>query len=250
MRTQLILLFAPLFPLLICNTPQLGKMQAASTVIVKSKTQVVMELFTSQGCSSCPPADRLLGRTAKDSNVIALSYHVDYWNNLGWKDPFSSADNSARQRMYASLGDTYTPQLVINGEHEMVGSDVNKINGFRNTTEPLRPGILKINEAVVKDGIIHIRFSCSMPLGKNELIGIVVQDQATTSIVRGENRGLTLTNYNIVRSFSSIPKVREGENQFETLSIQGVQPGHLSFVILMQDKNSNKIITAVKANVK
>lgn len=87
----------------------------------------VIELFTSEGCSSCPSADRLLPQLAKlDSNIFALSFHVDYWNYLGWKDPFSSAVFSERQRQYARnlrLKTIYTPQLVINGKYELVGSN-------------------------------------------------------------------------------------------------------------------------------
>ena len=84
----------------------------------------VLELFTSEGCSSCPSADRLLPQLAKlDSNIIPLSFHVDYWNRLGWTDPFSSSEYSERQRSYAShlkLESVYTPQLVVNGEYELV----------------------------------------------------------------------------------------------------------------------------------
>ena len=87
----------------------------------------VLELFTSEGCSSCPSADRLLPLLAKlDSNIIPLSFHVDYWNRLGWTDPFSSSKYSERQRSYASqlnLESVYTPQLVVNGEYELVGSN-------------------------------------------------------------------------------------------------------------------------------
>jgi hypothetical protein len=86
----------------------------------------VVELFTSQGCSSCPPADKLLGELARRSDVLTLAYHVDYWNNLGWKDPFASADATRRQRRYAGalgLSGIYTPQMVVDGAIDAVGSD-------------------------------------------------------------------------------------------------------------------------------
>ncbi|HEY2720627.1 MAG TPA: DUF1223 domain-containing protein, partial [Chitinophagaceae bacterium] len=87
----------------------------------------VLELFTSEGCSSCPPADRLLPQFANEnSNIIPLSFHVDYWNNLGWKDPFSNSIFSDRQKEYArqfKLESIYTPELVINGKYELIGSD-------------------------------------------------------------------------------------------------------------------------------
>src|SRR5689334_24193741 len=94
---------------------------------VNSKSFAVLELFTSEGCSSCPSADRLLPVLAKeDSNIIALSFHVDYWDNLGWKDSFSNAAFTERQRNYGEqfhLQSIYTPQLVINGRYETVGSN-------------------------------------------------------------------------------------------------------------------------------
>src|SRR6201997_4936465 len=87
---------------------------------------VVVELFTSQSCSSCPPADALLAELARRDDVIALGFHISYWNGPGWRDPFSSQSSTARQRAYArlfALGQVYTPQMVVDGAREMVGSD-------------------------------------------------------------------------------------------------------------------------------
>jgi hypothetical protein len=87
---------------------------------------VVVELFTSQSCSSCPPADALLGELARRGDVVALGFHISYWDGPGWKDPFSSQSSTDRQRAYArlfGLGQVYTPQMVVDGVHEMVGSD-------------------------------------------------------------------------------------------------------------------------------
>ena len=106
-----------------------GSKQSKMTVVkavTGSYTPVaVLELFTSEGCSSCPPADNLLPQLAKlDANVITLSFHVDYWNRLGWTDPFSSSDYSDRQREYSrqlNLESIYTPQLIVNGEYEFTG---------------------------------------------------------------------------------------------------------------------------------
>lgn len=87
---------------------------------------IVVELFTSQGCSSCPPADALLAQLSHRDDIVALGYHVDYWDNLGWKDPFSSPAATARQRAYAARfdhGQQFTPQIVIDGREDMVGSD-------------------------------------------------------------------------------------------------------------------------------
>src|SRR5277367_2482465 len=100
------------------------------TAHAASEMPVVLELFTSQGCSSCPPADALLKRlSAENSQLLPLSFHVDYWNYLGWKDPYSSQANTDRQRGYASTldGQVYTPELVVNGATGVVGSDEGRV---------------------------------------------------------------------------------------------------------------------------
>ena len=96
-----------------------------SSPICADSRPVVVELFTSQGCSSCPPADRLLGELARRADVLALGFHISYWDNLGWKDPLSSQASTDRQRAYARQfgGRVYTPQIVVEGSREAVGSD-------------------------------------------------------------------------------------------------------------------------------
>lgn len=165
----------------------------------------VVELYTSQGCSSCPPADALLGRLAKQDGILALSFHVDYWDYIGWKDPYGNATNSARQRAYKRSFDrsyVYTPQMVINGMIETTGS----------------------NEAGVLAGIERARSASKVPIGLSRdksgglRISIAALDnpiqsevwlalfdlQQTTRVRRGENRGRTIKNYNVVREFSKI----------------------------------------------
>src|SRR6266545_881299 len=106
-----------------------GDAAAATPAPAGARAAVVVELFTSQGCSSCPPADRLLTRLPGSIDgvlVLPLAFHVDYWDDLGWRDPFSSADWTARQKRYAAAiagGHVYTPQLVVQGREDMVGSD-------------------------------------------------------------------------------------------------------------------------------
>src|SRR5579863_6180669 len=98
----------------------------AATPAGAAPRPVVVELFTSQGCSSCPPADALLAELAKQDGVIALGFHISYWNGLGWKDPLSSEASTDRQKAYAGRfngGQVYTPQIVVDGTAEMIGSD-------------------------------------------------------------------------------------------------------------------------------
>src|SRR5664279_879585 len=159
----------------------------------------VLELFTSQGCSSCPPADRLVGKYAGQENVIVLSFHVDYWDRLGWKDTFSSKEYTKRQYSYASAlnASVYTPQLVINGQAEMVGSDANKISSTLHKIFSEQPvEALVIQKANPENGKVNISFNATGNTG-NSIVNIaLVEKETTTAIKAGENGGVTLTNHN------------------------------------------------------
>ncbi len=137
---------------------------SAATSSKNSKSFAVLELFTSEGCSSCPAADRLLPQLMKtDSNVVALSFHVDYWDNLGWKDAFSNASFTERQRRYGNqfhLESIYTPQLVINGEYELVGSNRQKAESLIKKVEEDAPhSEIKITNLKQQDQ--HLEVSCT-----------------------------------------------------------------------------------------
>jgi hypothetical protein len=166
---------------------------------------VVVELFTSQGCSSCPPADELLGELAKQPGVLALSFHVDYWDYIGWKDPFAAAQYTERQRDYtAKLGlrYVYTPQMVIDGRHDVVGSkrgEVMRIIAEAAMTEPA--------VAVTLDDVGGGRVLLSA--GQAPMEGATVwlvnfDDGHDTDVARGENRGHSLHNSNVVREFIAL----------------------------------------------
>src|SRR5271156_4434603 len=123
----------------------LGSLVFMSSPASAGTRPVVVELFTSQGCSSCPPADALLGDMARRDDVIALGFHISYWDGLAWKDPFSSQSSTDRQRVYArlfDLGQVYTPQMVVDGAREMVGSDRASVRSALHDARPekLAPG--------------------------------------------------------------------------------------------------------------
>jgi len=170
----------------------------------------VLELFTSEGCSSCPPADRLLPQLASaDADIIPLSFHVDYWDRYGWKDPFSNASFTDRQREYAKqfkLDNIYTPQLVINGEYELVGSN-------RSLAEKDIAALLKENAPLqasidnVKKENNKLLVSCHLKgnLQNDDLLVVVVQRHAEVSVKGGENHGINLSHTNVVRSFLKLP---------------------------------------------
>ncbi len=223
---------------------------AKSSLADSAKRVIVLELFTSQGCSSCPPADRLLGSLSKMKNVIALSFHVDYWNRLGWKDPFSSPAYSQRQRTYASAlrSDVYTPQLIVNGENEMVGSDSNKIIHSIEKFFLREPETeLDIESIKSNNGKAVVHFKVAGVADKSVANIAIVQKQAVTSIDAGENGGRTLTDYNIVRSFETTGTIVSGDN---TVSIDLPASGikDLSVVVFLQQKD-NRIIAAAQKDL-
>lgn len=175
-----------------------------------SSAPVVVELFTSESCSSCPPAEAYLGTLAQRPDVLALSFHVDYWNDLGWVDRFSSSSYSSRQRSYAAangLG-VYTPQMVIDGRHDAVGSRRSKVDAAirRAKAQPhpltvdLRRASDRVDAAIVATEAHENR--SALPPAK--LLLVTFEPAQTTDIAAGENRGRSITSYNVVLSLRQV----------------------------------------------
>jgi hypothetical protein len=162
---------------------------------------VVVELFTSQGCSSCPPADAILGELASKNNVVALGFHVDYWDGIGWRDPYSLPEATARQRRYVEamqLSSAFTPQMVVGGRRSVVGSDRPRVMA----TIAQTAGGLSIGAAVEQDQLV-----ISLPDGAGRDCDVNVAayvPHSTTKVRSGENSGRTLTEFNVVRQFRRI----------------------------------------------
>lgn len=169
-------------------------------------SKIVVELFTSQGCSSCPPADKFLGDLAGRDDVLPLSYHVDYWNYIGWSDPFSSEEATERQRSYRRpLGKryVYTPQMVINGSAEAVGSGRGKV--LRLIERARRMHSLDISVDHRGDGRVTVRIGGGPRKEGPAAVWLAFYDKRhTTDIRRGENEGVKLINTNVVRVFKRI----------------------------------------------
>jgi hypothetical protein len=180
-----------------------------------ARVPVLLELFTSEGCSSCPPADRLLEKLDREqgiagAEVIVLSEHVDYWNHLGWSDPFSSALFSERQREYVSRldGQTYTPELVVDGVKGFVGSDQREAekairDAARQTKVPLRV----MARLVDKKAQVNIHFD-SAPEGILYLA--VAHDAMKSQVLRGENAGRGLSHVAVVYAIERVAKLEAG----------------------------------------
>ncbi len=187
--------------LAIAQTPA----QAADST---TSPKVVLELFTSQGCSSCPAADELLGHiAAMREDVIALSFHVDYWNYIGWKDLFATPATTARQKAYAralGISYVYTPQLVIDGARHVTGSDrdavATAIETSRNSSQTRVPVAL----ASRADGRLTVEIASAEFDGTAAVWLVNFDRRHTTTIDAGENRGRTLVNYHVVRAYRRI----------------------------------------------
>ena len=214
----------------------------------------VMELFTSQGCSSCPPADNLSGKFAgqNNANLIALAFHVDYWNRLGWTDSFSSEKYSNRQRDYASSinnSSVYTPQLIINGTKEFVGSDETKIATEIANVLKQKPAVfVSIDRITITANKVTINYSLNRSCDNSSLRAALVQKQVFTNILKGENRGLKLTNYNVVRDFVSV-NAKDISASVDLQKPAGYNEKDFSIVLFVQENTSLKIIGAVKKNL-
>ncbi|HEV7426304.1 MAG TPA: DUF1223 domain-containing protein [Thermoanaerobaculia bacterium] len=176
---------------------------------------VVVELFTSQGCSSCPPADALIHDIANDAamhvRVIPLAFHVDYWDSLGWRDPFSSAEWTQRQARYARtmrLSSAYTPQAVVNGTREFVGSNRAAMSAALEKASNEKPRADIMLTARREGNSLIANIHANVP-ANDDLLLAIVEDGVTTKIEHGENAGRTITNDAIVRR---LMQVKPGES--------------------------------------
>ncbi len=203
----------------------------------------VVELFTSQGCSSCPPADALLGELAARSDVLALAYHVDYWDELGWRDRFELPQAVQRQSEYVRrlrLASLYTPQMVIDGRDDVLGSDRVRVMQLLTRPRPAVPLAVAVRSGalVVEAGAVPGAASC-------DVLVLSFLPEAVTAIGRGENSGRTLREFNIVRSVRTLGTWRATAAAWR-ISIDSL-PVDASFVaVLLQDRLTGSIVAAAK----
>lgn len=167
------------------------------------RNPAVVELYTSQGCSSCPPADRLLGELAAMPNVIALAFHVDYWDDLGWRDPFEIPDATGRAEGYVralGLSSAFTPQAIIDGRTSHVGSDERQIlQSLAAAPAQTVPVTLQVSE-----GLLIVTLPEQTGRKALAVFAAAYLPHASTPVRRGENSGKTLEDFNIVRQFRLI----------------------------------------------
>ena len=174
-----------------------------------AEPRAVVELFTSQGCSSCPPADKIIGELAKDPAVIALSMPIDYWDYLGWKDTLADARFSARQKAYSRVRgdrDVYTPQVVVNGSIHVIGSDRSGIEGaIDDSTKTGSVMSVPVTMSIVGKQINVSVAASKMPSAAHGEVWICSISRAVPiSIGRGENSGREITYHNVVRNLLKV----------------------------------------------
>jgi hypothetical protein len=199
----------------------------------------VLELFTSQGCSSCPPADRILGQLARNPSVLALSFPVDYWDYIGWKDTFAAPTYTERQKAYAATSgkhQVYTPQVIVNGLVDAVGSDLEAIEQAERATAT-RSGVLSVPLTVTeRSGKIHITVGAAeiAPPQAASVYLLALASSRTVVVQRGENAGSTLTYSNVVRAMTKVGDWNGAAVDLEADLSQAHLDGADSYAVIVQ----------------
>ncbi len=206
----------------------------------------MVELFTSQGCSSCPPADQIIGELAKDPSVIALSLPIDYWDYLGWKDTLADSRFSARQKAYSQMRgerEVYTPQVVVNGSTHVIGSDRARIESAIEDTKKA-DGVMSVPISMALAGKqINISVAASgkgAAMAHGEVWICSISKAVPIAIGRGENRGREITYHNVVRNLLKVGDWNGSSGSWtvplENISREGVDAA----VVFVQDGNHDK----------
>ncbi|MVM31838.1 DUF1223 domain-containing protein [Spirosoma sp. HMF4905] len=212
---------------------------------------IVLELFTSQGCSSCPPADKALQDITQQAArsgqaVYGLSFHVDYWDRLGWQDPFSAKQYTDRQRQYDRTlkSQTYTPQLIINGSQGVIGGQRGRIEqAIQAIQKQPVSAFVGVDGHVVQDAKqITVSYTLSAA-GPYRINVALVQKEARTAVQNGENGGKTLVNTNVVRQFKTIDEAGTGGSTTLPLPA-GLGANQTAVLVYVQRTDNGQIVGA------
>jgi hypothetical protein len=216
----------------------------------KSKTPVLVELFTSEGCSSCPPADRVLSQLEKEQSIaeteiITLALHVDYWNYLGWRDEFSQKQFSERQNGYAEkfkLDSIYTPQMVVDGQTQLVGSNLGAAHKAISDATKSSKAAIELSNARDK---LKVKIT-DVPSHDDSYVWLAIaEDNLKTKVKRGENSGKTLDHVSVVREMKLLGNLASIDKTFESeIDLQfnsNWKKENLKFIVFVQGKDSKKV---------
>lgn len=229
------------------------------------RTPVIVELFTSEGCSTCPPADKYLEVLAEqqpiaDVDVIALSEHVDYWNRFGWTDPFSATQFTTRQTYYAAFfkqAEVYTPQMVVDGTREFVGSRIQ--DGVKQISEAANNPKSDINLEIVKAAkntfSLKVKTDRLPKLSDDDKAVVflaVTENELSSSVTRGENSGKTLKHIAVTRYLKEIGVVKNTQSNFtaEIKVDKNWKRENLNAITFVQETESRRILGAAKISLK
>lgn len=234
----------------------------AARAAMMAEPVVVVELFTSQGCSSCPPANEFLGELAERKGLLALSFHVDYWNYMGWKDPYSSPQMTQRQRAYLpNLGQRYvfTPQMVIDGTAQGEGASRSKIEAL--LVEARKDIDKKLLIKVSRGGINEVKVGlparkmmdkkpadpAAPPMMKTATLWLVAYDNKhVTEVLKGENSGRTMNTYNVVRALKPAA-TWQGKPMDVVINLaEEIAAGYQNCAVLLQAGDGGRIIAAAR----
>lgn len=234
-----------------------GQISGADPVL-GSREPVLVELFTSEGCSSCPPADKQLTflerqQPVTKADVITLAFHVDYWDRLGWKDRFSSSLFTQRQEEYAQsfkLESTYTPQMIVDGRAEFVGSDSKRASSeILKATEGAKAKI----EIDVESSHVKVKIDGVPNHGDSVVYAAIAEDGITSRVERGENSGMTLEHVSVVHELKVLASLASGaakyEGTFDVTANPDWKPENLKVVVFVQENEGRKIIGVGRASL-
>ncbi len=229
---------------LICLGVEFGSARNLPAQSNSLRGPAVVELYTSQGCSSCPPADALLGELSQMPNVLALAFHVDYWDSIGWRDHFALPTAVRRQQQYVEtlgLSSAFTPQVVVDGRSSFVGSDKRRI--LAAIAEPLNTIPIGVEAA---RGVLTVSVPERQDRERHDVNLIAYLPQADTSVGRGENSGRTLREFNIVRQFRSLG-VWNGQESVFRAPVDSFPGDAIRVAVLLQRAQQGPIVGSATA---
>ena len=208
---------------------------------------VVVELFTAQGCPSCPPADAYLGELAQREDVLALGFHVDYWDFIGWADPYADAVYTRRQHTYAGLLHipyVFTPQIIVDGVLQGSGSNRGTIAQHISVAAEMEKPWVDVRLTHVGDGRVRVQLPEMNYPGEADVFLVRYDKQHETQITRGENIGLDLKNYNVVRHFQPVATWR-GDALDLTIPLRhDGKEAETAYAVIVQEPTTGRIVGA------
>jgi hypothetical protein len=236
------------------NEP-LGTSSSSGKCSQAKESFAVVELFTSQGCSSCPPADKVLAELSQihpKKNIFPLSFHVTYWDYIGWKDPYGNKEFSKRQERYANAIDSrlYTPQAVLNGSKDFVGSNRSTILHAVDSVLASQSSVSINLKSKITDSSLDISYTIHCSSENFDLNLALVEKGITNSVKRGENSGKTLSHENVVREFQTLSKAKKNGSTHINWNFKGKDLSQFTLIGYLQDPQSMKILAANSLSLK